>query len=184
MIVTVYVVILQLQIKHFPILNLPSFQCFWSCMVNAGFLIGPSSENIWKLKQYCWWGINESCWSASSCIEQWSPRSPDPSTLQECFRILVACHWKLGKHLTKLKLHLTISLPNMKNILCILMMKNTPKPNIGWNRWMCPWCHVWRCQIVITGKRRAQADRRILSVRREQVDNEIPLEKMPFYSAK
>ena len=27
MIVTVYVVILQLQIKHFPILNLPSFQC-------------------------------------------------------------------------------------------------------------------------------------------------------------
>ena len=35
-----------------------------------------------------------------------------------------------------------------------------------------------------TGKRRAQADRRILSVTREQVDNEIPLEKMSFYSAK
>ena len=26
--------------KHFPILNLPSFQCFWSFMVNIGFLIG------------------------------------------------------------------------------------------------------------------------------------------------
>ena len=42
MIVTVYVVILQLQIKHFPILNLPSFQCVWSFMVNIGFLIGPN----------------------------------------------------------------------------------------------------------------------------------------------
>ena len=41
MIVTVYVVISQFQIKYFPILNLPSFQCFWSFMVNIGFLIAP-----------------------------------------------------------------------------------------------------------------------------------------------
>ena len=68
MIVTVYVIILQLQIKHFPILNLPSFQCFWSFMVNVGFLISPSSEDLWKLKQYCWWGINESRWAAKSAF--------------------------------------------------------------------------------------------------------------------
>ena len=71
MIVTVYIIILKLQIKHFPILNLPSFQWFWSFMVNVGFLIGPSSEDLWKLKQCCWWGINELRWAVKS-VFTWS----------------------------------------------------------------------------------------------------------------
>ena len=51
MIVTVYVVISQLQIKYFPILNLPSFQCSWSFMVNSGFLIGPPANHLLIRKQ-------------------------------------------------------------------------------------------------------------------------------------
>ena len=109
MIVTVYVIILQLQIKHFPILNLPSFQWFWSFMINVGFLIGPSSEDLWKLKQYCWWGINESRWAAKSVFSRslnaarmLQDSSRQPLEVRQAFdEVKAALNNLIGTRLTK-----------------------------------------------------------------------------------